>query len=293
MVSYVLIQKPQPGDFLYDVCNHDMDLQRDCRYQLKDFANGFLNAMKFSAESKNLFEVFFPVNRNIFLYGKKPKMFGEITRNNSDVREIGLWKEQTATGELDKMQNEDENTYLVVPFFKFITPEQAVKSEQEKVLEKSIKQAHTKQSMVYFGKLLHDMYKGLSYKRDNGFNPKEGGFNPNILKFGNYTDVFLALHRNDKTQKIRKFWVDDYFGYKKTFIDKARKFVVGNYINQGKQREMDAELETSFAGFVSKLANYDDESKKQFDGFESALKHNFVKTEIGRKKIRSDTSYDI
>merc|ERR1712032_780375 len=55
VVSYVLIQKPRPGDFLYDVCNHDQDLQRDCRYQIKDFAEGYLNAIKYSSNSKNLF----------------------------------------------------------------------------------------------------------------------------------------------------------------------------------------------------------------------------------------------
>merc|ERR1711957_384706 len=292
-VSYVLIQKPQPGDYLYDVCNPDMDLQRDCRYQLKDLSSGFLNSMKYSADSKEMFDVYFPINKNIFLYGKKPKFSGEISRNNSDIREIGEWKKQKATGELEKMNDEDTNTYLIVPFFNFMTPEKAVKKEQEKVLAKDIKQAHAKQSMVYFGKLLHDMYKGLVYKLDSGFNPIEGGFNPNIIKFGNYTDVFLSLHRNDKTMKLRKFWDDEYFGFKKTFVEKARKYVVGNYTNQGKQKEMDGELETSFAGFISKLSNYDDESKKQFDGYDSALKHDFVKTEIGRKKIRSDTSYDI
>ena len=137
------------------------------------------------------------------------------------------------------------------------------------------------------------MYKGLEYKLENGFNPIEGGFNPNILKFGNFTDVFLSLHRNDKTQKLRKFWVDDYFGFKNSFIEKAKKFIVGNFTNQGEQKKMDAELEKSFAGFVSKLANYDDENKKQFDGFESALKHEFITQKIGYKKIRSDTSFDI
>ena len=250
--------------------------------------------MKYSADSKEMFDVFFPLNKNIFLYGKKPKFTGVITRNNSDIREIDEWNKQEKTGEIDKMQNEDANTYLIIPFFKFLTPEQATKKEQTKPLEKSIKQAHAKQNMVYFGKLLHDMYKGLTYKLDTGFKPVNGGFNPNILgTFSNFTDVFLSLHRNDKTQKLRKFWDDEYFGFKKTFVDKARKFVVGNYTNQGKKKEMDGELETSFAGFVSKLANYDDENKKQFESYDAALKHDFVKTEVGEKKIRSDTSYDI
>lgn len=220
-------------------------------------------------------------------------MMGNITQLNSDIREIGLWKELSASGELDKMQNEDENFYLTIPFFKFLTPEQAMKTSQEKGLDDSIKKAHGKQNMVYFGKLLHDMYKGLDYKRDNGFNPIEGGFNPNIIKFGNYTDVFLSLHRNDKTQKIRKFWADDYFGFKKTFVDKVSKFIVGNFTNQGEQKEMDNELEKSFAGFISKLANFDDESKNQFEGYDNALKHEFITAKIGKKKIRSDTSYDI
>ena len=65
--------------------------------------------MKFSADSKNLFEVFFPINKNIFLYGKKPKISGEITPKNSDVRELNIWKEQQATGEYEKMQNEEAN----------------------------------------------------------------------------------------------------------------------------------------------------------------------------------------
>ena len=85
----------------------------------------------------------------------------------------------------------------------------------------------------------------------------------------------------------------DYFGFKNSFIEKAKKFIVGNFTNQGEQKKMDAELEKSFAGFVSKLANYDDENKKQFDGFESALKHEFITQKIGYKKIRSDTSFDI
>lgn len=249
--------------------------------------------MKYSANSKTLYEVFFPVNRNIFLYGKKPKINGVINQKNSGLRELDLWKEQMSSGEYQKMQDENENTYLVIPFFKFMTPEQATKAEQEKVIDNSIKQSHAKQTLVYFGKLLHDMYKGLEYRKDHGFNPIEGGFNPNILKFNNYTDVFLSLHKNDKTQKIRNFWVDDYFGFKKTFIDKAKMFIVGNYTNQGKKQEMDNELEKSFAGFVSKLANYDDENKKQFDGYDSALKHEFISAKVPNKKTRSDTSFDI
>jgi len=288
----VLIQKPRPGDFLYDVCNHDQDLQRDCRYQIKDFAEGYLNAIKYSSNSKNLFEVYFPVNRNIFLYGRKSKTQGDITQKNSDIREIGLWKELKG-GELDEMQAEDENFYLTIPFFKFLTPEQALKTAQEKGPEAGIKAAHEKQTMVYFGKLLHDMYKGLEYKRDNGFNPVEGGFNPGVLKFSNYTDIFLALHKNDKTQKVRKFWADDYFGFKKSFVEKVTKFIAGEFPNQGEQKEMDNELEKSFAGFVSKLANYDDEGKNQFEGYDAAIKHEFITGKVGSKKTRSDTSYDI
>lgn len=249
--------------------------------------------MKFSANSKNLYEVSFPINRNIFLYGRKSRVVGNITETNSGVREISLFKELSGNGEYAKMQKEDENYYLAIPFFKFLTPEKAAKKEQEKALEADIKKAHSKQNLVYIGKLLHDMYKGLEYKMDNGFNPVEGGFNPNILKFGNYTDVFLSLHRNSKTQKIRQFWDDDYFGFKKSFVGKVKKFIVGNFTNQGEQKEMDNELEKSFAGFVSKLANFDDESKKQFDGYDAALKHEFITQKIGHKKIRSDTSYDI
>jgi hypothetical protein len=249
--------------------------------------------MKYSLESKSLFEVFFPVNKNIFLYGKKPKIFGSITTENSENRELELWKEQTINGEFEKMQNEEEDNYLVIPFFKFNTPEQAVKSEQLKELDNSIKKAHIKQNMVYIGKLLHDMYKGLEYKMENGFNPIDGGFNPNILKFGNNTDIFLSLHRNEKTQKLRKFWEDKYFGYKKTFIDNLKNYIKGSLINPGQIKEMDSDLDKSFAGFISKLANYDDENKNQFDGYESALKHEFIAVKIGHKKIRSDTSYDI
>lgn len=252
--------------------------------------------MKYSSNSKSLFEVSFPLNKKIFFYGKKPKIFGNITQNNSALRENDLWREQISSGEFENLQKEKEDNYLMIPFFKFLTVEHSIKEEQEKELEASLKQAYSKQKLVYFGKLLHDMYKGLENKEDendNGFNPIEGGFNPNILKSNNYTDIFLSLHKNAKTEKIQKFWADEYFGYTKSFVDKVKKFIVGNYTNQGDIETMDKELENSFAGFISKLVNFDDENKKQFDGFDSAMNHLFVKQDIGFNSTRSDTSYDI
>ena len=206
---------------------------------------------------------------------------------------MGIWKEITAGGEFENMQNNEANNFLVIPFFKFNTPELSVRTEQEKELDSAVKQSHRKQNMVYIGKLLHDMYKGLEFKIDNGFNPIEGGFNPNIIKFGNNTDIFLSLHRNDKTQNIRRFWEDKYFGYKNTTVANVKNFINGNLTNPGQIKEMDTDFDRSFVGFISKLANYDDENKNQFDGYDSALQHEFVSVKIGHKKIRSDTSYDI
>lgn len=251
--------------------------------------------MKYTTETKSYFDVAFPVNKNIFLYGKKPQIQGFISQNNSNTREMEQMADLEKSGLYDLMQKEEEDTYLAIPFFKFLTVEASVKSEQLKEIDPAMKQTYAKQNMVYIGKLIHDMYKGLEgeYKPENGFNPIEGGFNPNILKFGNNTDIFLSLHRNDKTQKIGKFWSDDYFGFTKDFKKNLKKYLDGTLTNPGEIEKMDQDLGNTFVGFISKLANYDDENKNQFDGYDSAMKHEFVTKKIGDKLIRSDTSYDI
>lgn len=274
---------------MVDLCKHDTDIIRVCRYMIKDFIKGFLNAHSYSINSKNNYEVFFPVNKFAFYYGKKGKIEDKITQENSNIREILIYDKQKTYNQ--EMQNEDDLFYLMIPFFKFFSPETVVTQAEE--IKKEILLMRNKQTMVYFGKLLMDMYKGLNKDRDNGFNPADGTFNPNLLRFQNYTDVFLSMHRNDKTQKLYNFFSDQYMGFTHDYITKLKSFLGGSLVNQQKIKIMDDELANSYSGFISKLVNFDDKNESQFDSIENALNHSFLTSNVDEKNIRSDTSSDL
>ena len=229
VVSYVLIQKPKPGDGLSDLCKPDTDIIRICRYMIKDFIKGFLNALSYTSDSKNNFEVSFPVNKFAFYYGRKGKITDQITQQNSGIREILLMDKQRKFDA--EMQNEDDLFYLMIPFFKFFSPETVKK--QEEPVDNAVKLIRTKQTMVYFGKLLLEMYKGLDKEIDNGVNPADGSFNPNLMRFQNNTDVYLLMHKNEKTQKLNNFYADEYMGFSQDYISKVKAYLSSN-INAGK-----------------------------------------------------------
>jgi len=289
VVSYILIQKPKPGDPFVDLCKFDSDLIRVCRYMIKDFIKGYLNAFIYSINSKNNFELFFLVNKFAFYYGKKGKVTDTVTQANSGIREILVSDKQKQSNV--EMQNEDDFFYLTIPFFKFTSPE-GITTQMDPV-DEPIKLIRNKQTLVYFGKLLVDMYKGLSLDRENGFNAADGSFNPNLLRFQNLTDVYLHMHRNDKTHKYNHFYADPYMGFTKNYLDKLKQFMDGSLSNQQKVKDMDNLLSNTYSGFISKMVNFDDKNEKQFDSLESALNHPFLTANVNEKQIRSDTSFDL
>lgn len=288
VVSYVLIQKPKPGDPFVDLCKRDSDLIRTCRYMIKDFIKGFLNAHSYSVNSNRNFDVYFPVNKYGFYYGKKGKITDRITQQNSEIREILIMDKQRPIDQ--EMQNENDLFYLMIPFFRFFSPETV--STQDQPVDPAVKLIQNKQTMVYFGKLLLNMYKGLNPQRENGFYPADGSFNPNLIRFQNLTEVYLSMHTDDQTGKHYEFFDDKYMGFTQDYITKLRAFLSGTLINQQKVKEMDESLANSYAGFISKLVNFDDNNESQFDTIESALSHPFLTSNIPDKLIRSDTSYE-
>lgn len=255
---------------------------------VKDFIKGFLNAHLYSVNSNRNFDVYFPVNKYGFYYGKKGKIVDKITQQNSEIREILMMDKQRPLD--SEMQSEDDLFYLMIPFFKFFSPE-TVKN-QDNPIDPAVKQIQNKQVMVYFGKLLLHMFKSLTPERENGFYPADGSFNPNLIRFDNYTDVYLSLHMNDKTSKYYNFFDDQYMGFTQDYITKLRAFLSGSLLNQQKIKEMDDALVNSYAGFISKLVNFDDKNESQFDSIENALMHPFLTANIADKLIRSDTSYE-
>lgn len=229
------------------------------------------------------------VNKNALYFGGKGKTKGTINQDNSQIREILTFDKQKEY--YSDMQNENDWFYLMVPFFKFHSPE-TIKGQTD-LVDNQINLFSGKQIMVYFGKLLTDMYKSFGDELDNGFNPADSSFNPNLLRFNNYTEVFLYLHRNEKTQKLNKFFDDAYMGISNEYTSKLKSYLGGSLTNQQKIKEMDDLLINSYAGFISKLVNFDENHESQFDTFENALKHPFLTGNINENSIRSDTSFEI
>ena len=255
---------------------------------IKDFIKGFLNAHTYSVNSNRNFDVYFPVNKHGLFYGRKGKIADNITQENSDIREILIMDKQSPIDQ--EMQNEDDLFYLMIPFFRFFSPETV--STQDQPVDAAVKNIQNKQTMVYFGKLLLQMYKGLAPERENGFYPADGSFNPNLMRFQNFTEVYLSMHLNHQTGKHYGFFVDNYMGFTQEFISKLRSFMSGALTNQQKTKEMDSALANTYAGFISKLVNFDDKNETQFDTIENALMHVFLTGNINDRSIRSDTSYE-
>jgi hypothetical protein len=254
----------------------------------KDFIKGFLNAHLYSVNSNRNFDVYFPVNKHAIYYGKKGKITDKITQQNSQIREILIMDKQNPIDQ--EMQNEDDLFYLMIPFFRFFSPETV--STQDKPVDPAVKLIQNKQTMVYFGKLLLNMYKGLAPDRKNGFYPADGSFNPNLMRFQNFTEVYLSMHMNDITGKYYEFFDDHYMGFTQEYITKLRSFLSGSLVNQQKIKEMDESLANSYAGFISKLVNFDDKNESQFDSIENALNHPFLSANVPEQYIRSDTSFE-
>lgn len=255
----------------------------------KDFIKGFLNAHSYSVNSSRNFDVYFPVNKHGFFYGRKGKITDKISQQNSEIREILIVDKQRPFDQ--EMQNEDDLFYLMIPFFRFFSPETV--ASQDQPVDAAVKLIQNKQTMVYFGKLLLHMYKGLkSAERESGFYPADGSFNPNLIRFQNHTEVYLSMHTNDETSKNYGFFDDQYMGFTQDYITKLRAFLNGSLINQQKIKEMDDSLANSYAGFISKLVNFDDKNESQFDTIENALRHPFLTANVPEKQVRSDTSYE-
>ncbi len=255
---------------------------------VKDFIKGFLNAQLYSSYSTSNFDVYFPVNKHGFYYGKKGKIIDKITQQNSEIREILIMDKQRAID--NEMQTEDDSFYLMIPFFRFFSPETVL--TQDTPLDPAVKLIHNKQTMAYFGKLLLNMYKGLSSERENGFYPADGSFNPNLMRFQNFTEVYLSMHTNDETKKPYGFFVDKYMGFTQEYITNLKEFLSKSLVNQQKLKEMDETLVNTYAGFIFKLVNFDDNNLLQFDSIENALNHPFLTADVSDKLIRSDTSYE-
>lgn len=255
---------------------------------IKDFIRGFLNAHAYGVNSNSNFDVYFPVNKYGYYYGKKGKITDKVSQQNSEIREILIMDKQRPLDQ--EMQNEDDLFYLMIPYFKFFSPETV--STQDQPVDPAVKLIQNKQTMVYFGKLLLNMFKGLKPERENAFYPADGSFNPNLMRFQNFTEIFLSMHTNDETGKVYSFFEDQYMGFTQDYITKLRAFLSGTLINQQRIKEMDEALANSYAGFISKLVNFDDKNESQFDTIENALNHPFLTSNVPDKMIRSDTSYE-
>lgn len=280
-----MLQKPKPGDKLVKICGPDDNMIQICKYMIKDFISGFLNSVLYSNNSKNNFEVNFLVNKFGFYYGKNPKVNGEISETNSLHREVLLYEKIKP---LDiAVQNEDDSFYLMIPFFRFNSPN-SINKELE-AFDFVKKNYEYKQMMVYLGKLLIQIYRGMNKDRDNGFNPVDGNFNPNLLRFKNLAEIYLKLHRCPKTQVQKRGYSDKYFGFSTDFILQIEYYLKQESPNPDKLIALDANLKESFAEFISKLVNFDIKNETQFESIESALKHPFIATIVPDEFKRSDT----
>jgi len=282
VLSYLLFEKPTAGFKLTEMCTPMCAKDRVCKYMMKDFAKGYIDSYLYSQASSDAFDVNFYLAQNGFFYGKVP------TVKKGLKKQEGLAMFQNNNNQNDNKEDPLKH-FVTLAYPKAYSPE-TVKGPSQNMTS-TIKTVKNKQMMVYFGKFLINMYKGLDNSTNFPAPTPEDNFNPRGFNFKNLTEVYLNLNTG-KNGNFTKFRADEYFGVKPNYVVAVRAFLGKTLTSQKAFKEMDALLKNSFYEFIYKSVMFDPENKKQFEDMNAMLGHKFLANSLKTNQLRSDTSFD-
>ena len=284
VVSYILFEKPDLGMRLADICHPHCAKERICKYNLKDFAKGFIEGVKYSQKSKLPHDLNFILAQNGFFYGRLPK----VHKSEESTKSM---RNNLFNQKLEESNGDAASYFITIPYMKYFSPESIETGGALKNQTQELIQIKNKQLMTFFGKFLTNMYKGLDNSTDVPPPSPEDNFNPTAYSFDNLTDVFLKMN-TDKQGNFTKWRADPYFGIKNDYIGAVEAFLNHELTSSPAQKKMNEMLSGSFFEFISKLMVFDLGNKKQFADFDDLEKHTFLSPTPKINTVRSDTSFD-
>jgi hypothetical protein len=269
-VTYLLFEMPINGSNFSTECKKGNLIDRACKYKIKEFVKSMVGAIKHSDKTDDKDVIVKPIQNSLWLGQLPHATFDETTKN------IMIDPSQ-------KQTEEDNGRYFItVPFPKYYSPNDIGKIDK---FEGEIKKIKEKQFMIYFGEFLINMFKGFD-KSTIMIPPNENETSDvKGLSFDNLTDLFLKMN-----EKIEEITEDKYFGVPEQYATKVKEFENKTLTLHSDIEKMNKLLTDSFYGFLSKLVQYDLESKKQFENFDEVLKHKFITTTFSLTQTKSDTS---